>query len=251
MELWSEPLKRRYSNSRFSFAYLFYLGYYVALVIVPFYAAYASYGLWKKDGTYLEQPSHIFEHQLVVTLETNTGSILSWSTMPEYNAMLTSQELRVPSVAALMYDDNHDGLNDRLSLNITMPLQSTERVVRSSIWTFFKSTVSDHARMEMTSLLPIDYASAVPGSKLVIDGDVKIAFTGPISTMSTRTDYIKSVLAPSSIQSLDDILPETVYQRIAARNGKLSHVANLPAERSASCYFVSYHPSDCSILCNP
>lgn len=142
VELWGEPLQKRYSNSRCSLAYLFYLGYYIALILVPLYAAYASHGFWKKDGTYMEQPYHNYERRMVMILEGKTpGSILAWSTMSEFNNLLSTGQLRTPSVTSTDIDNNYDGIPDYFELNATMPLQAGEEIHKATLFLFFNSKV--------------------------------------------------------------------------------------------------------------
>lgn len=112
------------------------------LILVPLYAAYASHGFWKKEGLYREQPNHTFEQRFVVLLEGETpGSIIGWSTMSEFNNMLSPSQRRLPQISTTSIDQNVDSLPDEFQLNITMPLQSTEKVHRAMLWMFFNSKV--------------------------------------------------------------------------------------------------------------
>lgn len=143
VELWGEPLKKRYSNSRLSCAYIFYLGYYIMLILVPLYAAYASANFWKKDGVYREQPVHTFERRIAVILEGKTaGSVLAWSTMPNFNSLLPNTQVRMPSVSSTSLDHNLDGVPDQFQLNLTMPLIAGEEIHKATLWMFFSSSVS-------------------------------------------------------------------------------------------------------------
>lgn len=69
VQLWAEPLQKRYFAPRLSLSYIFWLGYYITLVLIPFYAAYNSYEFWKKESTYREQPTFGFTHSFVAVLQ--------------------------------------------------------------------------------------------------------------------------------------------------------------------------------------
>jgi hypothetical protein len=145
VELWSEPLSKRYSNSRFSLAWIFWLGFYIMILIVPLFVGYASHGFWLKQDVYREQPKHTFQHRLVVMLEGSTTAgaplYLAWSTMPQYNALLAPSQLRVSQVASSTTDKNYDGITDSFSINITTPLNAGEQIYQATAWTFFSSEV--------------------------------------------------------------------------------------------------------------
>lgn len=144
VEIWAEPLQKRYSNSRFSLAWIFWLGFYIAILLIPWFVGYATNGFWIKQAVYREQPRHTFEHRVVVTLEGTSGGaplLLSWSTMPQYNALLSPGQLRLSQVASSATDSNHDGVTDAFSINITTPLLPGEEIYQATAWTFFYTEV--------------------------------------------------------------------------------------------------------------
>lgn len=72
----------------------------------------------------------------------------------------------------------------------------------------------------------ITHESYYSGQRLIVNADMLIHAMNPLSSTQWRTDYSSRIMDPSSITSITDILPETVYQRIVQRNGKVIYQHN-------------------------
>jgi hypothetical protein len=133
-EVHREPMYRRYYSTYTSAAFCYSILYGVTLVLCPLFLAYNSAGFWYKEGTYFEQPAVSYRYQTVIELSgkttisgTSTPLSLFYSTSPSLN-MLHSGMLRSPLLQSAEFDDNLDGVNDRIELNVQMPLQPSESI---------------------------------------------------------------------------------------------------------------------------
>ena len=81
VELFSIPQCKRYTASRWSWAYVFYIGCSFLLLIVPLLLCYSPKylvddggtssigGIWKKSDVYHEQPRVRFKYQIIIVAQ--------------------------------------------------------------------------------------------------------------------------------------------------------------------------------------
>lgn len=122
-KVYSEPSLNEYYSTVLSRATLFQVLTYVLLIIPPFFIAYGTngmmflnnahpmcihYGLlchaefWEYTSSYQEQPDVNYLNQLFVQIGgrggVGTGSISTWSSFPNLNLLLQSEELVNPVI---------------------------------------------------------------------------------------------------------------------------------------------------------
>ena len=110
VQVFFQPLYKRYFASTVSFAFVFTIASYIAMFLIPFFLAYASscilfghsdeyVALWKKFEWYREHPNVHFTHDYILYVQgtsQNGDSDLNgfWSTFPEMNAVVDPTILR-------------------------------------------------------------------------------------------------------------------------------------------------------------
>ncbi|KAH8070865.1 hypothetical protein JL721_4780 [Aureococcus anophagefferens] len=160
VEVYHEPLARRYYASRFSCAYFFFLLVGLVAIVVPFFLAYTNVpSFWLKTNTYREQPKVAFQYKIV------------FSSMADVEN-LYSGELRVPTLRSIELDLNRDGMADQFHLTALIPLRKGERVLHADLVTFYDVKLRRRARVHMDALA---YSSGggggMAGKALYVDGD--------------------------------------------------------------------------------
>jgi len=184
VEVYSEPLRRRYYASRFSSAYGFTLLVRGTLLTLPFFLAYTNTpSFWLKTNTYREQPKVEYEYKLLGVVQgldaTNKPFQVYYSSMSTV-AYLFQSELRLPTIRSIHVDKNRDGLADRFQLEALLPLRAGEKVLSSSIVAFFDVKLRRRARLEMEALAYAQHSSPLPGRALYLDGDYDLRQRWPL-----------------------------------------------------------------------
>ena len=148
MEVFNEPLSRRYRAACCSWASLCNFILVVIIIIIPYIWAYTSHSFWLKEGTYREQPWMAFNHKMLVQLNVKDSSLdheytaLMWSTEPAVNA-LANQQFRPAMIMANPTDDNGDARPDKFNITVDFPLSRTETVVGVQAIAFFDYELQD------------------------------------------------------------------------------------------------------------
>lgn len=141
VELWSEPVKLRYSNSRCSLAYLFTIVFYIVVILFPFYLGFSTHSFWKKHETLYIQPTVTFENKFILMLEGRAGTQISWSSFPAYNGLLSPTSGRPVQISASSRDDNRDGIPDVYTISASVSLNPGEEINKASMYLFFRTEV--------------------------------------------------------------------------------------------------------------
>mmetsp|Transcript_22406 Transcript_22406/g.36012 ORF Transcript_22406/g.36012 Transcript_22406/m.36012 type:complete len:307 (-) Transcript_22406:74-994(-) len=217
MEVYKHPSYTRYHASRCSVAAFWSLICYLAVLAAPFFLAYASYGFWKKEGTYYEQPIIEYQHKIAMIVECSSGALV-FSSIPEFNLMAGFSNVRIPQVQSFLDDPNLDGRPDYFNLTITVPLQGTEEVYGVSVLAFFDVELKDRVKLEMSGLSYVSQTSSLPGSRFSMFGDLKFTQLYPLSLRGSRTDYNADLLSASSILSVEDTHFTNILAKSASRN---------------------------------
>jgi len=148
MEIFSEPLSRRYRASCCSWASLCNFILVLIAIIIPYLWAFTSESFWLKQSTYREQATLAFTHKVLVELEivdstlSNPYSALIWSTEPAVNAV-ANQLYRPAKILANSNDDNSDGKVDSVNITVDFPLSDDEQVVGVKALAFFNYQLND------------------------------------------------------------------------------------------------------------
>ena len=162
VEVFQEPIRRKYYCRHFSCAYLFFLLTVAVGVILPFFLAYGSYGFWIKDGKYFEQPNVRYKYKFLTQLagEDPAGDPFQvfYSSVAQINTLRSG--VRIPTVRTREVDNNVDGLVDGLNFEYKMPIRAGEKVKSVSTLIFFEYQLKDRwGWSPITTLLYILFSS--------------------------------------------------------------------------------------------
>ena len=178
VEVYHESLCRRYYASRFSCAYLFFVVVGLVAITVPFFLAYSNVpSFWLKTNTYREQPKMSFQYKVLGDLQgvnsEGRNFQIVFSSMSDVEN-LYSGELRVPVIRNIELDNNRDGMPDVFHLQVQVPLQKGERILRADLVSFFDVKFRRRARVHMDALAFLKYDGGMAGRALYVDGDVNL-----------------------------------------------------------------------------
>lgn len=216
-EIYSHPVYYRYKSSICSKATLFVLLCLPLTLIPPLLIAYRSQGFWLTTNTYEEQGDVTYKKQIMMVLDLSTqGDYLAWSTYPNYNLLLQNN-LRIPSISSSEIDTNNDGRKDQLSLNISVPLTSTESVISASLIIIFDYKLYRMSTFDMESLAYVNYASGTYGAALTISGDLRLYQKSPLFHRGTDVRFNTSIVDSTS-QSASDYDISNILQQYSTRN---------------------------------
>ncbi|NWS72041.1 TM231 protein, partial [Crotophaga sulcirostris] len=200
VEVFSHPaLHTRYRAGLCSAAALALLLIAALTYVPPLLLAYRSHGFWLKQSVYLEQPTVRFRYEVlfVATLGPSPGSFLAWSTFPTFNR-LQGERLRVPLLSTREEDKNQDGKVDQLHFKLELPLQPTEHVVGVQLILLFSYHLYRMSTLVMQSMAFLQFFSAVPGSQLYTNGDLKLNQRQLLRHCGLDTRYNVSVVNGTS-----------------------------------------------------
>nr|XP_039257329.1 transmembrane protein 231-like [Styela clava] len=220
-EIYSLPALYRYKSSVWSKASFYVLAVIVLTFIPPLLIAYRSQGFWITTNTYQEQPDVTYKKQLLIVAElANPGEYFAWSTYANFNNLLQGN-LRVPQVSSFELDNNRDGLNDQLSLNISVPLTSSEQVVSVHLLVIFDYKLYRMSTFEMESMVYVSQSSALSGAGAKVTGDLGLYQRVPLyhrgADIRFNTPIIDSTSTFASSYDLFTILKNYSQRNITTR----------------------------------
>ncbi|CAM9611948.1 unnamed protein product, partial [Ectocarpus sp. 13 AM-2016] len=225
VQVYREPLCRRYYAAPCSFAGIFSVGIFISVIVTPFFMVYDPYSFWVKTDTYLEQPEVTYTKELLFLAEGFKGGeafSASFSTLAAVNG-LNHPGLRDVVVKTFSTDTNGDGLTDRFAINARLPLDEDEQVHSVKMLAFFRTRLRDRARVEIDTAAYVQHQGALAGASMQVDGDMALRQTWPLSVYGGYTYPYRDdpILDPSSITSAHQILFSSLLARYAARNTTL------------------------------
>ncbi|XP_054856841.1 transmembrane protein 231 [Eublepharis macularius] len=163
----------------------------------PLLLAYRSHGFWLKRSSYAEQPSVRFRHEVLLAGLTAGGASLGWSSFSACNRLL-GPRLRAPLVSAREEDTNQDGVMDRLHFQLELPLQSTEQILGVQLLLTFDYQLQRMSTFVMQSMAFLQTFSPVPGSRVFVNGDLRLRQRQPLGHCGLDSRYNVSVINGSS-----------------------------------------------------
>jgi len=184
IQVYHEPLCRRYYASRASCAYLFYAFTTFLLLSLPFFLAYTGVpAFWLRTATFREQPNVAYAYKLLLQFDgvglDGAPTQAFFSTVNSINA-LHDDALRVPVVRSAETDANRDGLVDRLNVEALMPLLPGERVYSVTALVLFDLRLERRARVQTEAVAAVAHGSGVPGRALWHDADLMLRQRWPL-----------------------------------------------------------------------
>jgi transmembrane protein 231 len=230
-EIHREPMYRRYHATYCSGACCYALFFGVTLVLLPLFLAYNTTGFWYKDGTYYEQPRVTYRYQTITEMHGRRwdtvgsgGSVpfsLYFSTTPALNR-LHSDTLRSPVVKSAEFDDNHDGTNDRLEINLQMPLQANEDITSVSTMVLFDFALNERAKVKFDAAAVFSFDGASGIEEVSFGADVVMRQTWPLQVRGAqKSPYAASPLLPVVLPegtSASEYSIRSISEAMASRN---------------------------------
>jgi len=210
-------LKRKYIAPAGSGAHIFVTLLNIAMIVAGFLIAYYSGGLWVKEKSYREQPIVNFKRAFAARLQgvharSSEPFELVYSTLPPMNAV-GSEFVRTPVVRVDKEDHNLDLLNDVIHISLAFPIAEDERITQVQAVFLFSYVLRNKVRLDIEAPILLDYAAGVPGSRLTVDGRMRLAQANPLPVRGgVRT------LGGESLLPLDRVVsgPELTFRRIIA-----------------------------------
>jgi hypothetical protein len=207
-EVHKEPLFKRYYGGVVSQASLvtFVCGF--VLIVLPIFVGYNSWGIpfsnagfWYKEGVYYEQPILDYRHQGVVQVYGRSSTGAPFNLYYSTSSVLNQQQgsmLRPGIIQSASYDDNHDGIMDRLELQVKMPLQPNEEVTGFDALFFHDIKLKNKAKILFDSVSHINYEGGdIPIQSVNIGGDIQVQQNDPFPASSSyKSPYVDSPLLP-------------------------------------------------------
>ena len=126
--VWSNPAQFIYTTSILSRATVFHIVATLLTIIPPLLMAYRSQGFWLRSATYREQPEIHFKHEMIILADLAKGGQVGWATFKTVNDFLV-ENVRIPVIRSREEDSNRDGVLDKLTISIQMPVKPEEEVV--------------------------------------------------------------------------------------------------------------------------
>jgi len=170
VHLYSKPITVTYHANRITCASFCTLINLLAVIILPYVAAWGFGNLWTKELLVTEQPHARFRYEALVEAHgTSSSSELvswSWSTSLELNDALDTA-LRPCELLAWEEDDERDGRPDRLQFVVRMPLDvaAGERLLSMSVVLGVDVAFHRHFQLRMNSSLHLVASSPLAGQR--------------------------------------------------------------------------------------
>jgi len=221
VEVFQEPLRRKYYTSHFSCGYFFFLLTITIGVILPFFLAYGSYGFWLKDGKYFEQPKVTYKYKFITQLSGEDANQkpfqLFYSSVAGVNALRSN--VRVPTVRSREIDKNVDGNIDGLNFEFEMPLKSGEKIKSVSTMIFFEYMLNERVKLMMReSMAYITGSNSLEGTSYYTKGNVKFQQTKPLAVGgSYDCDDCGELFAAHPQTSASDTSMRNLLEKVCAR----------------------------------
>lgn len=259
VQVYSTPLRDRYYAPACSVAVFVNVLYYAALLLVPFWLAYAASALWIKNKTYFEQPSIEYRREAIlqaqgiqfiqsqstttqqVTSRIATRPTLDWSTFSNYNALLQQQEsasaaasssttgasrLTLPlTVTHSTTDSNQDGIADQIDGTFTFALPAGTMVNQCTLWLQLSCELTQRVKVRQVSLMRFQHSSPIPGREWSIKGDLiftQLSSPLPYSSVA-RSAYATPVVSNYNFSTSASAMNMGPYLSQAWRQNETIH----------------------------
>mmetsp|Transcript_18266 Transcript_18266/g.36532 ORF Transcript_18266/g.36532 Transcript_18266/m.36532 type:complete len:322 (+) Transcript_18266:156-1121(+) len=219
VELFQEPIRRRYYAPYLSCSYLFFLVTVWILICLPFFLSYSG-DFWLKTNTYREQPANIFEYKLIVQASgPQQSDNFFYSSVPKLNT-LNSDSLRMCTVRSIESDNNLDSIPDSFRLEIDVPLAASEGITKFDALVFFRTQLQQKAKVVMESVIHIGYDSSLAGAGLYSSGNMVLSQAMPLPVRGGYTTMYESheLLHKDKVVGASDGDIRAILEKLSARN---------------------------------
>lgn len=229
-QVYKEPLYRRYYADWCSLACVYTLFFLFLLIFLPLIISYNTASFWLKESTYYEQPQVDYTYNVMLqfnTQQSGADSILFWSTSRDINQIYHNY-LRIPTIQSAEFDHNRDGINDRIEVNVYLPLQADEKVKSFDMLIFHEVTLKERAKYKFDTLTYISQSQQEQINLYYYDGNLQLEQKNPFTVRGGyQVLYNEDPLFPSLQNSphlhaltVEDVSFSKVLQSYASRNGE-------------------------------
>ena len=227
IRVFSVPLTSDQYAPVLSKAVLVKLSLQLVALLAPFFIAYSTKGLWIREEFYQEQPDVRFTREVIVFLHGSAPhSILTWSSLPSYNALLQTR-LRVPLFRFHEEDSDRDGTADYIDLSMEFPMQAGDDVTHVTCLLMHQLKLSKHALVTIQAMSYLDYAAAGPGHAVHFSGEMRVRQRNAFPSYGKLSTYNTPVLNSSSPYASDYDL-NTIVTEYFKRNVSTFIDNNIP-----------------------
>ncbi|OQR86224.1 hypothetical protein ACHHYP_10809 [Achlya hypogyna] len=210
-----EPVVRQYYANVCSCGYLLSWASLITTILLPLLLVYNPTTFWPRSVPYKEQPNVDFLYQVLLVAEgtavDSNGNVAGfsafWSSLPSSINQLAAGTLRPGQIKSYSEDDNSDGVTDRLSLQLSMPIHVGEAIHKASLLVVLNTSLRTNAQLDMDAVALISHASPLPAISLYTVCDLELSVKSPLAlTTEVQTPYASAaVLNVSNIIHANDL----------------------------------------------
>jgi len=207
------PYKKTYSSEFCSLSTLIGFVFLILAILIPLFAAFSSEDFWLRLKEYLEQPKIDFSNDYMLyvsTFDSNNSPINTFfdSSNKTLNDMVTkigSLEIKNiisredgASITKYSYDDDNDGINDRLIIRYETnkeEILNTDTSINNidiKLIFFVNYRLTKEVKLLMTPMIYVDIPIINGAKEIDLSGDLELVQKSPIvSTTVTSQIYNK------------------------------------------------------------
>mmetsp|Transcript_4228 Transcript_4228/g.8561 ORF Transcript_4228/g.8561 Transcript_4228/m.8561 type:complete len:321 (+) Transcript_4228:173-1135(+) len=219
VELFQEPVRRRYYAPYNSCSYLFFVITVWVLVALPFFLCYSE-NFWLKTNTYREQVANKYEYKVIIEGSgVSPSDSFFYSSVPDLNR-LHGDAFRPVSIKTREEDKNLDTIADSFEFTASIPIPASSEIRKLDCLVFFRTQLQTSAKIVMESVVHISHDSGVAGKELLTSGNLVFQQNNPLfvkggyTTMYANTELVDS----SNILSAKDGDIKTILEKVTGRN---------------------------------
>ena len=150
-----------------------------------------------------------------------------WSTSPSVNELFSSN-LRPSLIKSAEIDENRDGKNERIEINVEVPLLSSESIRSIEALVFHETILHDKARYQFDSVSHIKISNSDSIASAVSDGRLLFIQTWPLYARGGyQTPYASDPLLDLSPAALTVPLSSSEIDFSSILNNYFSRNCNL------------------------
>ncbi|GAV08673.1 hypothetical protein RvY_18332 [Ramazzottius varieornatus] len=219
MTVYNQDVQEEHKGSLTSAAVLVQLLLLALTLAVPIALLAINSDIWPLYTTIYEQPLVRYQQMAMINMETTSGSVLTWSTMPQYNQLMTSAYR--PAVLRSKEEDlDEDKKPDRFQLTLDIPLDNDERIVGFTFILFFDFILRQRSNFRMSTVAIIQHNSASPCSQFLADGSLRLVQTSPLPPQGSEDYSLQDPIINMNSSSVNDFSLSSLMQNGAFRKAR-------------------------------
>ncbi|KAG2432865.1 hypothetical protein HXX76_008597 [Chlamydomonas incerta] len=232
VQVYTEPLCRRYYGSVVGEASLFRFFAYLSAIVLALVVAFATGGFWVKLTPDNIQATVSYTQDAILIFEgAESGQVAFWSTSPVLNAefsnLYTAASVQVSSI-----DVNDDGKADLITFQASManafPVHSVKALLQ------FHYSLTGHLQLDMYSFAYLAQTSPAPGAALFTDGELLLSSMNQLQDRNYNSRYNSPMLNSSTPSYSTAVQPsvalemQSILSSYLTRNFTTTYSNNYP-----------------------